>query len=319
MITLAIIIITISQSFGERLDSPKVTPINQVLKALESAQSLSAPKKNYCNSQNYFFIDKFNKSLSSKNICDRPLKLDDICTILKKSAKSNIENQMVTYGSNNLQIRKKIISFTLQKFNNFKNDPEIQNICCKSNIGCKQQFKKTKLIFIKTTKPQNTSSNYYFNALTNGGSIRIYEENLVGLTSEQRIERLLLHELGHACQLANYKINGSAIGQFYNYYNCLNINPMKEQLGDILGSEIANCVVDEIILAAAKSQKNNFTCISVWGDEAFANAVFFTKRNTLEHFTHDCGVKTDFMHPPATYYACLLPQIQNQLCKQLDK
>lgn len=201
----------------------------------------------------------------------------------------------------NESLKAKIEKYTVEKFYEIRDNPKYSEFC-------KGKFNETKLEILRGVPPSDHGAEY--NDLTN--SVRIYESRMVSAKTQEEIDQLLLHELGHSCQ-AN-RTEGTKSIRFCGSDATLAIADI-QALGP--GKE-AECVIRTV----SEENRNDFyngipICFAHRMLEAYASLVFVPERKKLAHWNFECHAANDETHSMPRFHQCFLTseRLQKTFCQ----
>jgi hypothetical protein len=219
---------------------------------------------------------------------------------------------------NNSPLMDKMVSYTKNKFEQYKKNLVQQ--CCKDKIKCTQRFNNVRL---DITQDSKVDAHYESDNSTTGiNKIGMTLGKIASAYNTENIDRVLLAELGHACQFALISEDEKNYAMFTGPKRCereSGLLSFKEGLGE----ELSACLINEIdsqIKELTEEQRSKF-CFGKWYREAFSDMMFRKHYSSIYHWTYDLGRRT-----PSTNYAsvtryvkCDMPSsFREQLCPKKE-
>lgn len=196
--------------------------------------------------------------------------------------------------------RRTLLRHLYEKFMTMKNTPTYAETCCGSNLRCLRNFSQVRL---KTT----ANAQSFFSSITN--EIFLSERLLVDLSSHHSLDRVLLHEMGHACQYA--RANGISYIVLELKLRPLHVEErdfrktFSEATWSCLRQKHRTWKKDPLVNAPSRLR------------EAFANGIFASEMKSVFHWHSPCHVKSDASHAnPVEYMDCFFQdhKVREKLC-----
>lgn len=169
------------------------------------------------------------------------------------------------------EARKKLVK---SSFEEFVADSEIQSLCCNGNLTCVKKLKEVKLFIDEDLNSTAPLGEYDEESHT----VKMSKSTLLSALYEEPIRRLVLHELGHAC---NYSINYASNPKNPPKIGIIETLPLeKNLLVKRFGSEFLSCLenrsqADPMFRSALGHQP---------ASEAFAEAIFASRFKETLHW-----------------------------------
>ncbi len=224
------------------------------------------------------------------------------------------------------QLRKDIFAFASRYFTETKDDPTAIEHCCgdldsQDYRSCADHFTKTKLYLLKGL-PETDQTAYYLADLKQP-RVEVSEAALLSCETEECVQYLILHELGHACEWSRDNFNPSLD-------KCSDAFVSREDLSDFFGEETSDCLFNANLKAAQEHdkklkhslKKNGFACMEGWLRENFADAVFIDRWQSPYNGAWICNAASDPMHgPESVLLVCLFKnkKIQSLFCGKMNQ
>lgn len=252
-----------------------------------------------------FEIDPFITQGCLANVEARCAQFAKLCRDRYSNLCSSYDAEAMQLRLNDSALRSKILSHAERFFRETVKDPAVQSRCCGDNQACKSRIDSA-LLFV--AKAAVSTKDIAFATST---QVTVAELSLMRFQTSAALERGLLHEIGHLCQLAR---------RGENVYPAIELT--KQDFKSVWGEEISRCVFDELDRAAASiSPAVNK---QAWSAEAFAevfSALTYPQKNALPDFWHGvCASGVDSHHGPVRrIVACVLklrPGSMNALCNR---
>lgn len=256
------------------------------------------------------------KNLTATSLCES---IDSACQ--QKYGRSPMSaDSCSTRDSRVLEQRAGISTIIKNRANSFVqslvSDREFQTKCCGASETCLSCFKGT------TFKVEGNIGAFCRTYRRDPPHIECTEGGMTEYFNENGVERILLHELGHACQ--NCRHSGSSHFQdsekngtvIFSCNDPADISLAKRDIQSVTDWRIAQCVIDEL-LTEYFSRKHGKVCFRDWLREAFADVVFYERKKDLAHWSRNCGAMVDSSHgPQIPIIGCLLRhgRLKSMLC-----
>lgn len=189
-----------------------------------------------------------------------------------------------------------IVGYAAGRFEELLRDRELQWTCCQNDEACASHFQKTGFNVIMGAELQDLETHYRFCG-RNAHTIEVTMGRLVSARNEESIDRLLLHELGHACQYSRHVRSSRERTKLDRDEGCVSADLSIADIDATMGNEFTSCLFPKLLGEAARLEGR--VCFGSWASEAFADAVFAFKRTELAHWAWDCVGVTDSWHPPS--------------------
>ena len=201
--------------------------------------------------------------------------------------------------------------YLAQSFNQKIQDPQMALQCCGNQAGesgdssCVRRWKETRLLVVAGLPPNNQT--VHTETLSHKPSVVMISIPMVAnCRSQGCIDRALLHELGHVCiNSVDLKERGKR-KMMEAYF---------QHLTQVTGSEAAQCIQDAIFQEDQKQSRNSHD-VTVWYEEAVANATFSSGWNA-EAYGWACMGDEDYDHAELrAYLQCFskIPATAKKLC-----
>jgi hypothetical protein len=294
---------------------------------------------------NTFAQDYLSRTRHSKDSCRSSPKVppilssDDFCSKARENFESD-ENSMALRMKDEVW-RTFIFGKAATLFEQIRDNEANLIRCCDhewAHSKCRELFQKTKLRIILGLGPNSILGRT--GTVDNGSqekSLQIVasEAILLRCKDEACIERLLLHELGHACEssavqqddskisLGSLTIpNRSQLDQLY--FDCkrgTNTIGETETANLFKGSLMGGQIPKEVALCLYEVTKANGGCMGARAQEIFADAIFASHWTTFEHFTWNCTHDEDSLHlSPKKYFQCIQkdPEFRKNFCNPMN-
>lgn len=199
-----------------------------------------------------------------------------------------------------------------EKFDEFRSSKKLQTLCCKNNKSCRARFAETKL------EMENNFYGFRATRLMNGKTTSFYDpgehkvklvvSDLTNCLTQECIEDIVLHELGHSCQFSRFYFSKNS---FFSGLSQVAASARLEAgllrtgtsgFDEVFGKEVSACIQDSIRGSQVPNHNEG-----VEMTEAFAESVFASERKTFFHWVHSCEAgDSSHLRPRKTYMKCLL-------------
>ena len=197
---------------------------------------------------------------------------------------SETNQDVIESRANDKILMDKMIIFTKDKFNSYK--VSLRDECCKDKSQkCSERFNKLNLEILNNDK---TYAQYRFVASHHNLTYNTIEVTVLKLAqeyTEEGIERLLLHEMGHVCHLAS--VSERSINDF-NRFAQEDSKCSKEVGAEFLynfDKKTQNCLIKNL---ESQIEKNPNTdgqfCYGKWYKEAAAEMMFKHRMDSIYHW-----------------------------------
>lgn len=179
------------------------------------------------------------------------------------------------------------------------------SLCCKDGVACKTYLKNTFLVLNEYESQDAMLAEYNDNLK----SIRISSALLEHCKHFECVQEVILHELGHTCQVAVFESDSSLL-QFPNII----IREVSVRGGGLLTSAKAgfdrvlskkqlSCVADSLNYLGDIATKNGkYYSKESWFREAYADIVFAPLKLTPLHWTDSCQSVSSYGQAERTAY-----------------
>jgi hypothetical protein len=212
------------------------------------------------------------------------------------------------------QTHRPILEYAGRRFAAYVASREMQEQCCgagttASETACRTQFNQTELK-VNLGLGADESTGYFGNSSTDT-AIHVSLGILVNCTSTDCVDRLFLHELGHAC---HYLKNQTQQTLPYSE------SDTRRDFVAARGEDVTQCVQTALQTERNRaSQGQQLLNINAeeWFEEALADATFFHLWTTPGSWAWNCNAHQDELHSnPRIYMACLfrIPAVRQNLC-----
>ncbi len=200
---------------------------------------------------------------------------------------------------------KKILQETARIHRRMITDSRVLELCCESDEGCKRRYSRTGLRVIPSTGENDQT--YYYDPRKN--AVYFSLSLLSGCQNPECLERMVMHELGHACQFNRY----TRVGAFGRVAMALLGDAFPRQVGAMgldrirgMNAQALRCVHGEFKSLLKRGDGSVAPVPGSWYREAFADLVFTSERRSPLHYAWDCFNPGDWTHaPPLLYFECL--------------
>ncbi len=239
-----------------------------------------------------------------KNLCTSKYgQNNSTCTVLDQS--------LIEKRRNNLDLMKRIQRYTENQFRIYRDELALK--CCQGKSSCLPRFQKTSLELVNDEK---AIAEYQSSQLVNDpGRIVISNTKLAANLNEENVDRLLLHELGHACQFARIAEDEKRYSSFTDpEKNCSNEETGLYEFREFLGEKMTFCLQKKITIMKHKLESTGGFCFHRWYRETFADMAFRDQMKTPLHWTFDTNRKSSSKNHPGT--ANLLECYESEKIKQ---
>lgn len=265
-------------------------------------------------------------SFKNKRHCN-PVSTENVCKVASSAVAATgwwVENFEVRKQRNfgSPKLRKKTFQFAYDFFEKIKNDPEVQNQCCKDAVvndlsdgkndkfiqNCRRRFQSSQLYLMYELGVAGETAFFSGEIRSKNNTVYLSESSILNCITEQCIEHLIYHELGHSCQVSQGWLHSNEEN------NCNNLSDAKSDLNSHFGSGTTQCLLNMVNLEKGKGTK---LCESAWLHEAFADLIFMPFWKDPAHWNLSCEGATDFIHGPSrSVVSCglQLPKIQKVVC-----
>ena len=262
-----------------------------------------------------------------KDLCE-PLTMDRVCK--KAAAECRLLGNESCWALNqraqsarmeSVSHRKLVLENTFSFFDSTQKNSDFLKTCCGHNPDCQSKILKLELVFVQGL-PKDQQYAYYFTTTDGNGEftkhrIELSEAILLNSLSAANIERVLLHELGHACDISRHAGHKYMTKKFKG---CASDEEFRN-LETYFSKEVAKCIRDDLArpMAAFEKASGQRVCLADWLHEAFAEAFQYQNAKDIQSFSWDCSATPpDLMHPPpAVPMNCMLkhdPKLRRNLC-----
>ncbi|MGK5081676.1 hypothetical protein WDW37_00100 [Bdellovibrionota bacterium FG-1] len=248
--------------------------------------------------------------------CGAPFEIESFCRKTSRLCKSNIcwsPNAVEWQAENQHQSPTWKRAFRTAKvsFDQMISAPDMQAMCCGPDKSCRDYFSKTQLKILQGLGYGNLTSHFAYN----DHAVYVSEEVLLSCENRECIERIFLHELGHACQTSR---NG-ALPMMALVSACPFSGTSIADFDNTVGVQTRECVLQALKdHQTAERAKNKPICASYQGTEAFADIIFSAWRKRPAHWAWDCNADPDERHPdPKGYLQCIFARAlpKHSVCK----
>lgn len=184
----------------------------------------------------------------------------------------------------------------------FKSDPDVLTACCRENKNCKAMLAETKVMFVDNGRTR-------FEARNN-----VIYYDMAGLILEnflEDIESTLVHEMGHACDLAY---------QFGKTGDIETGHTKPSTIENVIGPDFLQCLhqEDDDVNVMGEPVKEFWSRFFGWGSlytEAFAEAVFAKYRPTPWHWLDNTNPKIEGGYKMGSTCLFKVPRLKSQFCQ----
>ena len=202
-------------------------------------------------------------------------------------------------------------------FYRLTHDDKMINRCCvnkgQRNRDCAERFQDTELTILRGLGHHDDDLAQYSAQI---GRIEISEGNLMTSATEQFLEEIFIHELGHRCAHLNFE---SAAHYDQNAWGpadeCHNPGLTTAHFENLIDPNTYHCVVNRILSSQA-------VCTRTQLDEVFADSIFFFRRTNIGIFADNCDPFDDDEHiNQAIYFPCLIESthLRARLCPRQNE
>jgi hypothetical protein len=208
-----------------------------------------------------------------------------------------------------LQTHRTALSYASRKFYEFLRNPEIQSHCCGNNKYCKQGFISVKLMILRGLPSDDYTA--YYSSVRN----RVFASvsKIVRCTSRACVDRMIFHELGHACSRWHTSIAWNPVEgprRDFDY---------SQAFRNFTSPEAARCISQTLHVSAQSAQARGINVErNSWNEEALANLIFISNFDHPAHWAGPCSTLEDHFHPRERWIAnctLLIPRVRATLCR----
>lgn len=182
------------------------------------------------------------------------------------------------------ELKNKILPFAKSAFLDLRDSSELQSLCCGRDRNCLQHLSKTDFKIIPSNKSDSMIHRYLHKA---GHRIEVAAPLLLNLANEEGVERVISHELGHACQHSrHWKKELKSEEEAWE----TTLSDFKS----VFGNNYADCVSEGI-----RKERLDNTRSGAWLKEAFAEAIAMRMWKSPAHWAWSCFSRVDEEHGPS--------------------
>jgi hypothetical protein len=135
--------------------------------------------------------------------------------------------------------------------------------------------------------------------MSNRGAVELSEGFLIGCRSEECIDYVVMHELGHACEDRRSRGSDRVVNQCAIDLGLAS----EERFERIFGSAARQCVVREIESYAVRERAAGWpVCRGMWNKVAFADARASTRLRHFSSWSRICEDRGDPGHAGGLHY-----------------
>ncbi len=220
----------------------------------------------------------------------------------------------------NVELMNKMVQYTENKFEQYKKD--LVKECCGDKEKCTTRFNQVRLAITDNEKvdAHYESDEIPVNSPTN--KIGMTWGKIASAYNTENIDRVLLAELGHACQFALISENEENYKKFTGETRCdkeSGLLSFKEGLGE----EMATCLINEVesqMKELTDEQRSKF-CFGKWYREVFSDMKYRKHYSSIYHWTYDMGRRTPSTNYGSVfkYIKCGFPQeFKQKMCPPIE-
>ncbi len=257
-------------------------------------------------------LPRFDISFRDTNLCDGKMNFRKICNIATDSCWRRTGSDACWKPSverfRDVSFAKNVYENLAQLFEKVTQKEPFLSTCCGQDTDCRTSFSNTKLKIIKGLTLNDQTAHYDVLQKT----VRMSEGKVLGMQSVEGLERVVLHELGHACQFSQKP----DIGNHFDLSYCSRRLASDPIFDSKVGATIRACTEKSHKKAAEES--GGEVCLGGWMSEAFADLIFAKHIDSITVFAWTCVGDTDVRHgPSAAHMDCWLQDPKNQqlLCE----
>ena len=239
-------------------------------------------------------------SFAGNGLCEGPLTWEKVCGKAKDTCiKHDRADSCYGYYDDlfTMERRRTSLRYLYERFTELKNNREMIKTCCGNSEVCARSFTNTEL------RLENQSSGQpWYNPVTK--KVFVSEAMIAKCATKGCWDRILFHELGHACQHSR-----SGFGWPILATSCRNVSYHREEVQALFGPAVWRCLsmVPELMLEGRSG------CPGARLQEVFANFVFLSRWQSLAAWAYTCTGGSDFFHAaPRTYGHCFFEQAETQ-------
>lgn len=217
----------------------------------------------------------------------------------------------------NTALINKMILHTQLKFENYKES--LVQECCGDKKICADRFSSVEFSISPDEKPDARYNSDSIAVNSKNNKIVMSMGKIASSYNAENIDRVLLVELGHACQFAINAENANDYKTFTGPLRCDKESGLKG-FKEGLGEELATCLIDEVesqIKELPENERSKF-CFGKWYREVFSDMKFSQHRPSVYHWTYDMARRTPATNYPSVYkyIKCGMPaSIKKSLCE----
>ncbi len=203
-----------------------------------------------------------------------------------------------------MQKRADNFNYIQKKFYEITADSTLQTRCCGTDQTCKEGWSKTKLNILKGLSQSTLTAEVTWD---NPPVVQMSVSIIAQCQSTDCIDRLLYHELGHACSTWSSHFGNDVPRTFQS------AAILENKIHSYLTKTPADCVIKGLKRARDYEGIVNFDS---WTEEALADSIFAHKMGPGA-IAYMCNARQEKMHAHPKYYiACFLdePSFKEKFC-----
>jgi hypothetical protein len=227
-----------------------------------------------------------------------PLTAETMCDVVESVCGFESGSEMCWVGDkaeaerfDNAHFKKRVFEMTSAFFHRIKDDPALKKRCCGANSSCYDRLAQVRLVVLEGLPRDSQFAAYHIP----DNAIHLSESVLLNMWHEEGVERLILHEMGHACHLSRHWRGETSLDRMTTDI-CESphvMSAVKKDFEAFFGEATSQCVLDGLNREAEHRRAGYLpgdreVCRGSWMIEAFADAAFFDQRTSPAHFAWDC-------------------------------